>query len=482
MNNITQNIKIKLAALAKDEGAYLPEWIFHHLAFGVDEIEVYVNNTTDNSVAVLEHIAQHHPVKITFADKLFKSVNFDFQTQAYKRIVKAALEDGFTHLLLLDIDEFWTPADFSTSIKQAIVNLGSPDVINFNWFIHCDESEFGYCYKPSMKIRTNPHVKTLFKLTGPWEKVGIHNVLGKSLTYTRGNGETFDFGDSPHCALSDTECLDHDYFIVHRLYRSEREYISLLGRGRLNKTKLKDNRAGYYVHSRQDKTITFTPELIDLHYQHYARFLKECTLGKLLPESKRFVIKRFKHVISLATNAEKEDVLLFVKLFNQINLPEVASVREKLSYKVRMQNFNIQTITQQSWVALLLTIIAKTLLKIRCKRAAHYYAFLAGSRLAEVSVSPILNSVTHSLVVNKYPKDKHADIYRDMAIELYRKGQLTLACAFIAKAKDIRPKGPRIIQLYEQFMSENNTMKNSPFNGSVDKYIGIKNKVLGHND
>ena len=157
-------------------------------------------------------------------------------------------------------------------------------------------------------------------------------------------------------------------------------------------------------------------------------------------------------------------------------------MREKLSYKVRMQKFNIQTITQQSWVALFLTIIAKTLLKVRCKRAAHYYAFLAASRLAEGSVSPILNSVTHSLIVNKYPKDKHADIYRDMAIELYRKDQLTLACAFIAKAKDIRPKGSRIIKLYDQFISENNTMRNSPFNSSVDKHTGIKNKVLGDND
>ena len=72
--NHTKDIKLKLAALAKDEGAYLPEWIFHHLAFGVDEIEVYVNNTTDNSVAILDRITQHHPVKITQADKLLKSL------------------------------------------------------------------------------------------------------------------------------------------------------------------------------------------------------------------------------------------------------------------------------------------------------------------------------------------------------------------------------------------------------------------------
>jgi len=478
----TNNIKLKLAALAKDEGAYLPEWIFHHLTFGVDEIEVYVNNTTDNSVAVLTSIAQHYPVKITFADKLFKSATFDFQVLAYNKIVKAAVADGFTHLLLLDIDEFWTPADFSTSIKQAIINLGEPDVVNFNWFVHCDESEFGPCYQPSMKIRTNPHVKTLFKLAAPWDKVGIHNVLGKSLTYTRGDGKAFDFGDSPHCALSDAQCLDHDYFIVHRLYRSEREYISLLGRGRLNKTKIKDNRAGYYIPSHQDKTITFPAKLIDLHYQGYAQFLKECGLLDLLADSKVFVLKRFQHVISLAIDAKKDDIALYVKLFNHIKIPEVIDVKNFLGRKVRMKNFNVQTITQQSWSALLLTMLAKALIKIKCKRIAHRCAFLAACQLAEDSVTPLLNSVRYSLVVNKYPEKKHADIYRDMAVEFHREGQLSLACGFITKAKQCRPNGPRIIQLYEQFMHERNVMKSSKINGYVDKYVTIKNKVLGNND
>ena len=57
-------IKIKLAAIARDEAAYLPEWIFHHLDFGFDEIEIYINNTVDNSSAVLENITDNYPVKV----------------------------------------------------------------------------------------------------------------------------------------------------------------------------------------------------------------------------------------------------------------------------------------------------------------------------------------------------------------------------------------------------------------------------------
>jgi len=63
-------MKIKLVAIAKDEAAYLPEWIYHHLHFGFDEIEVYVNFTTDNSYEVLAAIAKHHPVRYRNAEYL----------------------------------------------------------------------------------------------------------------------------------------------------------------------------------------------------------------------------------------------------------------------------------------------------------------------------------------------------------------------------------------------------------------------------
>lgn len=49
-------LKIKLVAIAKDEAAYLPEWIFHHLYFGFDQIDIYVNNTSDNTFALGEQL------------------------------------------------------------------------------------------------------------------------------------------------------------------------------------------------------------------------------------------------------------------------------------------------------------------------------------------------------------------------------------------------------------------------------------------
>ena len=50
-------------------------------------------------------------------------------------------------------------------------------------------------------------MKSHFQLNGPWEKVRLHNVTGKDLVYTRGNGDSFDFGDSKLCGLSNAQCL-----------------------------------------------------------------------------------------------------------------------------------------------------------------------------------------------------------------------------------------------------------------------------------
>ena len=43
--------KVKLVAIAKNEAAYLPQWIHHHFSIGFNEIEIFINDTTDNSVA-----------------------------------------------------------------------------------------------------------------------------------------------------------------------------------------------------------------------------------------------------------------------------------------------------------------------------------------------------------------------------------------------------------------------------------------------
>lgn len=454
---MSQQIKIKLGAIARDEAAYLPEWIFHHLHFGVDEIEVYVNNTADNSYKVLANIAKHYPVKIINADKLFKLSGADFQTKAYQQITEKAQGEGFTHMLFLDIDEFWTPADFSTSIKEALSKYDFPDVLNFNWFIHCDETEYANCYKRQFNIQQNPHVKTLFKLNAPWDKVSIHNVLGQSLIYTRGDGSTYNFGNSTHCGISDAKCLHHDFYVIHRMYRSQKEYISLLGRGRANKMKLKDNRPGYYSSNGKFTTIAFKDSLLNRYYQDYNTFLLQCNLSRLLKSSHLFIDRRYHKVIDWARKSSSNDAHIFLKLFNNIELPEIVDVRQSLLKKITMLPLELALASTPKYSYLFLLLLTKLLKQLRFNQLAlkvFLRAVLAGGEVDEIKM---LANIENALTVTGYPIDKKADIYREIAIRFYQNNELSLACAFIAKAKQLRPRGPRIIQLYQEYMKENQT-------------------------
>ena len=448
------HIRVKLAAIARDEAAYLPEWIFHHLEFGFDEIEIYINNTTDNSLAVLANIKRNHPVVVTDANALFKQSTKNFQGQAYQALTKKAIADGFTHLMFLDIDEFWTPADFNTNIKQALAKFNYPQALCLNWFIHHDESDFSPCYREQFKVRINSHVKTIFQLDSAWDKVNIHNVIGKDVKYTRGNGEAYDFGDSSHCGIADNNCLDHDYYVIHRMYRSQMEYVSLIGRGRPNKAKVKNNRNGFY-----DPTLSYTTLKFDEHklidyYQRFNQFLLVAQLSELAKESREFVEKRYQRVIKWAKNATLEEAGLYCKLFKNLELKEVTALREALQQNHDLSKVALAFSASHSTSYLLLLLWAKIQKRLGFKALALKNFLRASQSTTQMDCAKIVDRVERSLTTSKLPTNKHADVYRDIAKNLHLKGELNLACGFIAKAKKSRPKGPLILKLHDTFMKE----------------------------
>jgi len=463
----TNNMKIKLVAIAKDEAAYLPEWIFHHLTFGFDEIEIYVNNTVDETYQVISNIAKHYPVIANKADKLFQTSNNNFQLLAYNDAVNNAQKGGFTHIMFLDVDEFWTPADFTSTIKQALALYQYPQALSLNWFIHCDEKTFSTCYKPTVKILPNPHVKTIFALDNQWDKIEIHNIVGKGITHTRGNGEIYDFSDSAHCALTDNNCLDHSFFIIHRMYRSEMEYISRVAQGRANKLKLKNNRNGYYQPNNQFTLISFEKGLLDSYYQRYDEFIQQCDLQSLIEVSQYFVQQRFQQVLAWAKKANKRDALVFSQLFKHITLPDIVSLQNQFEKKEQMATLlaNIPHLPSARYLYLAL------LSKIYYRLGWHYLAIntfvKAEKENSDAINKAVLPVITKALTELGYPEKKYADFYRELAIHYRKRGMLTHAVVFIRKAKQYRPNGPYIIQLFDSYMKE--------YEAIVPNYKNVKN-------
>ena len=133
--------KILLAGIAKDEGAYLPEWIFYHLKLGIGKILIYVNNTTDNSLQILEKISKNYPVDYKVVDGIESFTKYDsiiepafknrnpLQSRAYADIYSNVDKSLFSHILFLDIDEFIYGRN-----GNSLRNITNSDAFLFNWY------------------------------------------------------------------------------------------------------------------------------------------------------------------------------------------------------------------------------------------------------------------------------------------------------------------------------------------------------------
>ena len=131
--------RVRLCAIAKDEGAYLADWVFHHLHVGFDGIEVWVNGTRDHSVEILTAIRAEHPqVAFRVVDDLLDRTlrrGPSFQYVAYATLAARARRAGFTHAAFLDLDEYWTAADGVSTVHDFVPEDDDINVVSFPWCV-----------------------------------------------------------------------------------------------------------------------------------------------------------------------------------------------------------------------------------------------------------------------------------------------------------------------------------------------------------
>lgn len=301
----------KLCAVAKDEGPYLAEWVFHHLHFGFDLIHVYINRTSDASEAVLERIHSAYP-QVTFEsidwiDLCDPVVSGKLQTIAYAKEVALSRQQGVDWLMFLDVDEFWTPNDFETPVDQFAASICGVDQaapICFLW--HCELGQHSP-FTPLQRgagYEMSSHLKTLFPLKNIEIKhVRIHHpIFGKQVTPLDADGAPMTFEkDQPELASGAT-IKPKSAYVIHRMYRSEDEYMALMLKGRPSKRdQLKLNRPGYRSHKNVSvRRRFFWPEDSFREYDEKRRhFLDAIDVESLIREDKANILKRAKKAVSL---------------------------------------------------------------------------------------------------------------------------------------------------------------------------------------
>ena len=343
---LNKKARVKIFAVAKDEAAYIPQWVHHHFYFGFSEIEIWLNNIEDNSVEVCEKLTKHYEgFKFKLADEEFNYCvenALHFQRESYDKIFKKELkENRFSHILFIDLDEFWTPKDFKTNIQDYLEKYPGKDSIAFSWYF----DEASYCNAPFSRtferqqlLFRDRHVKSIVKVSDSVNSVSIHNHNVDNGNYILSNGTKFDVLDTetasgsliPKEQFVQVRCDLDEVFIYHTIFKSQLEYVSSLLRGnkqallKSDDTKATDlslfkkNRFGY---QNSGKKIVFEIEQnLVLYNESYNDLLEFGCLFKELLKAQSFLVNRYYKAKELILSTEDTNHQLFTKILSNVKL------------------------------------------------------------------------------------------------------------------------------------------------------------------
>ncbi|MFK4017911.1 glycosyltransferase family 2 protein, partial [Cobetia marina] len=245
-------MKTRICAIAKDEGAYIADWIFHHIYFGFDELHIYLNRTTDLSEEILRAIMCTYPKvtyeKLDWIDNCPPEMRKRLQVLAYGKDLEVARSNNIDWWMCLDIDEFWVPRDFDTTIKNYVRLFPSDRPICFLWHNVLGEAVSFKPLSPNSSYVITPQIKTITPVKSVnIEFVRVHKPkYSKNVSPINADGHTMKFSEAVDQRADSSMKSVCGAYIAHQMYRSEAEYLATMIRGRPNEKKtLKTNRPGY---------------------------------------------------------------------------------------------------------------------------------------------------------------------------------------------------------------------------------------------
>lgn len=336
-------VRLKIVAIAKDELAYLPDWIFHHLYFGADRLEIYINGSSDGSQELIGSKLCEEKVEFFDGDRFFKKASAKTpQVDVYNYALKKSIKEGFSHILFLDIDEFWFPLDFKTSLKDEIKQT-TGDAISFEWFIRLnEEDEFLLPFDKLIVGSRARLVKTVFKTGLKIKAVNPHNIVAIDCDYRLSGGDTFPIVGDDFFRVSNERVVQNlpCSLILHRMYRSELEYVSTLARGRplvngRERSRFKDNRQGYAIETFR-QSLNLPEDGLNTYLLTRNSFFIQNDLEDLVQKGREFVRTRFKAMLNTIVESDVNEVGLLAKLLTNISRKDVKDALDILCDKFNL--------------------------------------------------------------------------------------------------------------------------------------------------
>lgn len=303
-DTLKESKKVTVVALAKNEAAYIPEWVHHHFYFGVDKIVIGINRTDDNTDEVVQCLNRKYGdrlevINVDFIDKSIAGFQPRLQQIGYAYLVDREHKLGSKNeILVLDIDEFWFSTGAKMSISDYLEGLPSYDIVSFHWvFEFPNDKAFslpfsgGQGYLDTSKEKY--FVKTLFKphIYDDVEIFAPHRPkTSKQYVRLDANGEVFE----PYQKGFTTEHPDLNElksFILHRIKRSEVEYLAAQNKpdftfpDKVIRPRTNSYRNSFNENGDNIKTTQFS--MPDEYFASLERVLRECELHEPLSRARK---------------------------------------------------------------------------------------------------------------------------------------------------------------------------------------------------
>jgi len=319
---------IRLVAIAKNEAAYLPEWIFHHQYFGFNDIEILVNQTQDNTDRLARQLQSLAGVRFLNVDALLDSSDTTpFQLAAYEGAFQRAIASGVSHLLFLDIDEYWTPRDYQHSIQEYMQDHISADVIAFPWFVPKDDTDrFSMPFRSTQDLYANELVKSIFRTNKRMQRIGVHipDSVDESTVYYSSHGLRLPHNPGPKPLVTTGGAALPDAFVLHRMWRSPLEYVYRLGEGmrqavcsHADSAPIKTNRRGYgKLTDNLPLSFSISSNLYSSYAKAYAQFLCDWNLQPHLLSARNRIQSRIPEVVAILQTLEPDHAAALLERIN----------------------------------------------------------------------------------------------------------------------------------------------------------------------
>jgi hypothetical protein len=225
-------------------------------------------------------------------------INIGMQSVIYSYFMSKVKDDTrISHVTRSDIDEFWFPMDFKTHVDDYIKSKSSFDIMSIHWLCQRgDETKFLPAFN-NLKVNLDRHVKsftnvknkkTITKLKPHCPefnlKEDIKHVDSNCNNFIPHHGQKSDFLPK----------FEFDSYYLHRLQRSEMEYISLLNRKRPSSDlPIKSNRNGFKIEDSLDKLDLSKPELAKYH-KSLNNFIAETAIYELINEERSKMVAEYR--------------------------------------------------------------------------------------------------------------------------------------------------------------------------------------------